>query len=162
MSLGKKFILILDFSSPNGKYIASNLCHWIKNFEKIDNSNRDFIFNIVPYADENHNSCFVMDALVKFSETQALEIADIWIKMLDCVVNRLCYIMQTSNGGIKNVGSIQEARYIGCGLGALGAASSWPQRNLGRQRARQSTIYQRSLLDFANGRTLARSAAILW
>jgi len=47
-------------------------------------------------------------------------------------------------------------------LEAIGTASSWPQGNLGRQRARQSTIYQRGLLDFANGCALARFAAVLW
>jgi hypothetical protein len=73
---------LVDFSSKEGKKLASSLCHWAAFVENVDDDSKAWLLAIAPYADESHNSYDLLKSLARISDEQPFEANEIWLKML--------------------------------------------------------------------------------
>ena len=72
-----------DFSTKEGRIIASKLCQWAVFVDKIGEDNRQLLLAIAPYSDESHNSYTLLKSISEISEVQPFEAHKIWMKMLE-------------------------------------------------------------------------------
>ncbi len=73
----------VDVSTIEGKKLASQLCHWVTFLDEIDDDRLNLLFEIVPYADVEHNSYDLLKSIAKISKTQPYEAYQIMLKMLE-------------------------------------------------------------------------------
>lgn len=73
----------IDFTTRDGKKLASQLCHWAVFVERIDTERRELLLAIAPYSDESHNSYDLLKSIAEISQTQPFEAHAIWMKMLE-------------------------------------------------------------------------------
>ena len=59
--------------SEHWEKIASKLCQWSVFVENIDESNKELLTRVVPFADESHNSYSLMKNLARLSEKQPMD-----------------------------------------------------------------------------------------
>jgi len=81
--LWPKILQNIDFSTREGKRLASQLCHWAVFVDKVDDERRDLLLAIAPYSNESHNSYELLKSIAEISQTQPFEAHTIWMKMLE-------------------------------------------------------------------------------
>lgn len=81
--LWPKIMRNIDFSTREGKKLASQLCHWAVFVEQIDDARLELLLTIAPYSDESHNSYELLKSIAEISQTQPFEAHAIWMKMLE-------------------------------------------------------------------------------
>lgn len=73
----------MDPSTRDGRRLASQLCHWARFVDKVDNKNRNLLLAIAPYADEENNSYELLESIADISQIQPFEAHAIWMKMFE-------------------------------------------------------------------------------
>jgi len=81
--LWPKFLEIADIKSKEGRKLLSQLCHWAVFIDKIDATTEKWLMQIAPYAEEDYNSPYLLESLALISESQPLEVQNIWLKMIN-------------------------------------------------------------------------------
>ena len=81
--LWPRLLEIADVRTKEGRILASSLCHWAAFVDKIDPVVESWLFQIAPYAEENHNASDLLQNLAEISDTQPIEAQQVWIKMLE-------------------------------------------------------------------------------
>lgn len=74
---------VVDFSTREGRKLASNLCRWAAFVDQLDEKRKNLLLAIAPYADESHNSYDLLESIAKLSDKQPFEANDIWLKILE-------------------------------------------------------------------------------
>jgi len=84
--LWPEILKVVDVATIEGKKIASQLCLWSIFVNSVDEENRKYLLEIVPYADVLHHSNILLESVAKISQTQPNESYTIWKKMLEGTV----------------------------------------------------------------------------
>ena len=72
-----------DFSTREGRALASSLCRWSAFVDHLDAENMELLLKIAPYADESYNARDLLESLARLSEKQPFEANKIWLKILE-------------------------------------------------------------------------------
>lgn len=72
----------VDLDSKEGKHLASHLCHWAIYLNDLDEQSKQWLLTIAPYANEDHNTNYLLDGLAEISESNPFDASDIWAEML--------------------------------------------------------------------------------
>ncbi len=80
--LWPKILEVIDTATKEGRRIASQLCHWAKFVEQVDDKRMELLLAIASFADENYNSSELLESIADFSQIQAFEAHEIWMKLL--------------------------------------------------------------------------------
>ncbi len=83
LELWPRILETVDFESRDGRKIASDLCDWIVFVEEITEETYNWLYQIAPYAEENHNSHEFIKGICKISENEPHKAQKLWIRMLD-------------------------------------------------------------------------------
>ncbi|MHB1290953.1 MAG: hypothetical protein ACYCY5_02005 [Sulfuricella sp.] len=73
---------VVDFSTREGRKLASNLCHWATFVDYLDEERETLLLAIAPYADESHNSHDLLKSIASLSNKQPFEANKIWLMIL--------------------------------------------------------------------------------
>jgi hypothetical protein len=73
----------VDFESSDGRKIASDLCDWIVFVEELTEETYSWLYQIAPYAEENHNSHELIRGIHRISENQPHKAQELWLRMLE-------------------------------------------------------------------------------
>jgi hypothetical protein len=73
----------LDYSSIEDKRLASKLCQWMTFIDQIDDSNRELILRVAPYADVAHNTYELLRGIANISGRQPFDAAEVWTRLLE-------------------------------------------------------------------------------
>lgn len=71
-----------DFSTREGRALASNLCAWSIFVDDLDGERMELLLKIAPYADESHTPRDLLQSLARLSEKQPFKANEIWLKIL--------------------------------------------------------------------------------
>lgn len=71
-----------DFSTREGRALASSLCRWSAFVDHLDAESMELLLKIAPYADESYNSRELLENLARLSEKQPFEANEIWLEIL--------------------------------------------------------------------------------
>lgn len=82
--LWPEILKVIDVATIEGEKIASQLCLWSIFVDSVDEENRKYLLEIVPYADVLHHSNILLESVAKISQNQPIESYTIWKKMLEC------------------------------------------------------------------------------
>ena len=74
---------VVDFSTRDGKKLASSLCHWAAFVDNLDEERKKLLLTIAPYADESYNSHELLKEIARLSNKQPFEANEIWLKVLE-------------------------------------------------------------------------------
>lgn len=74
---------LVDFSTKEGRELASNLCHWAAFVDVLDEKRKAILLSIAPYADELYNSSDLLQSIAYLSNAQPIEANEIWLKLLE-------------------------------------------------------------------------------
>jgi hypothetical protein len=83
MALWPKLVGIIDFTTKDGRLLASRLSQLGSYIEDLNPQAIEWLVAIAPYSNKNHNAHFMLENLAKWSDKQPFEAQSIWIKMLD-------------------------------------------------------------------------------
>ena len=72
-----------DFSTREGKVLASSLCAWSTFVDYLDEEKMELLLKIAPYADESYTPSDLLQSLARLSEKQPLEANEIWLRILE-------------------------------------------------------------------------------
>ena len=72
-----------DFSTREGRTLASNLCRWSAFVDHLDAESMELLLKIAPYAEESYNARDLLESLARLSEKQPFEANKIWLKILE-------------------------------------------------------------------------------
>lgn len=81
--LWPRIFSVIDTSTRDGKQLASKLCDWIAFVDDVNDTNKQLIFSVVPYADENHHSYDLLRSIARISDHQPHVAYEIWRCVLD-------------------------------------------------------------------------------
>ena len=73
----------IDFESDDGRKIASDLCDWIVFVEEIDKEVYDWLDQVAPYAEYNHNSHEFLRGIHRLSDVYPEKVQKLWLRMLE-------------------------------------------------------------------------------
>ena len=59
------------------------MCFWSAFVDKIDDSNRNLLLNIAPYAGEDHNAYLMLECIAEISKEQVGEAYILWQTLLE-------------------------------------------------------------------------------
>lgn len=74
---------VVDFSTIEGRKLASSLCHWASFIDHLDEERKALLLAIAPYADESHNSYDILKSIANLSNRQPFEANEIWLRILE-------------------------------------------------------------------------------
>lgn len=74
---------VVDFSTRDGRKIASSLCHWAAFVDNLDKERKTLLLAIAPYAEESYNSYDLLKSIANLSNKQPFEANEIWLKILE-------------------------------------------------------------------------------
>ena len=72
-----------DFSTREGKALASSLCAWSVFVDYLDGEKMELLMKIAPYANESYTSRDLLQNLARLSEKQPFKVNEIWLKILE-------------------------------------------------------------------------------
>ena len=72
-----------DFSTAEGRALASSLCRWSVFVDRLDDERMELLLKIAPYADESYNTRDILESLARLSEKQPFKANEIWLKILE-------------------------------------------------------------------------------
>ena len=72
-----------DFSTREGRALASSLCRWSAFVDHLDTKSMELLLKIAPYADESYTSRELLESLARLSEKQPFEVNKIWLEILE-------------------------------------------------------------------------------
>ena len=72
-----------DFSTREGRVLASSLCAWSVFVDYLDEERMKWLLKIAPYADESYTPRDLLQSLARLSEKQPLEANEIWLSILE-------------------------------------------------------------------------------
>lgn len=72
-----------DFSTAEGRALASSLCRWSAFVDYLDDERMELLLKIAPYADESYNTRDILESLARLSEKQPFKANEIWLKILE-------------------------------------------------------------------------------
>ena len=72
-----------DFSTKEGRALASSLCRWAAFVDHLDTESMELLLKIAPYADESYNARDLLENLARLSEKQPFEANEIWLEILE-------------------------------------------------------------------------------
>ena len=72
-----------DFSTKEGKMLASSLCRWSIFVDELDRERMKLLLKIAPYANESYTPHDLLQSLARLSEKQPFEANEIWLKILE-------------------------------------------------------------------------------
>lgn len=108
--LWPQVVSVIDYSTKEGRGIASRLCLWAAFVDQINASSRKYLMAISKYADEDYNSFDFLGNLARISESQPLEVNEIWREFLkgsasdyppEAVRNLLTNLVSQGDDGIR-------------------------------------------------------------
>ena len=73
----------IDFSTTDGKKLASKLCSWASFIDRIDDYKMELILTIAPYANKEFNAHGLLETVAKISKEQPIEAHIIWMKIFE-------------------------------------------------------------------------------
>jgi hypothetical protein len=73
----------IDFSSSEGRKLASNLSQWSVFVEEIDSNNIELLLMVASYADVTYHSSIMLESIAKLSKNQPYKAQQVWMKMLE-------------------------------------------------------------------------------
>lgn len=82
-ALWPRLLDIININNRNGKKLASQLSRWISFIDTIDTNTKKWLLQIAPYSEVDHNSPDLLKGLARISDSQPIEVQEIWLKMLD-------------------------------------------------------------------------------
>lgn len=80
--LWPKILEVMDFDKKDDRKLASDLCSWIIFIEEIDDTKKNWLLKIAPYADEHHNAYKLLNGLARLSDKQPEIVQEIWLKII--------------------------------------------------------------------------------
>jgi hypothetical protein len=83
LELWPRILEKIGFESSEGRKIASDLCDWIVFVEELTEETFRWLYQIAPYADENHNSREFLRSIHRLSENQPHKAQSLWLRMLE-------------------------------------------------------------------------------
>lgn len=72
-----------DFSTREGRALASSLCRWSAFVDHLDTESMELLLKIAPYANESYNARDLLENLARLSEKQSFEANKIWLEILE-------------------------------------------------------------------------------
>lgn len=82
LELWPRILEKIDYDSIEGRKVASNLCDWIVFVEELTDETYNWLYQIAPYAEENHNSHELIKGIHRISEHQAYKAQELWLRLL--------------------------------------------------------------------------------
>lgn len=73
----------IDFETSDGRKIASDLCDWVVFIEELTTDSFEWLNQIAPYAEDNHNSHDLLKGIHRLSLNQPHKSQKIWLRMLE-------------------------------------------------------------------------------
>jgi hypothetical protein len=110
----------IDFSSREGKKLASILSQWSVFFKEINSENIELLFMVAPYAGVAHHSPIMLESIANLSKNQPREAQQVWMKMLEgsasdypeeAIREAFTNILSLNDEGLRMVKEI-ESEYI--------------------------------------------------
>lgn len=73
----------IDFTTRDGRRLASRLCDWTVFVKEVDQTNKALITSVAPFAEEDYHSSVLLESIARISERQPSEAHEIWMSMLE-------------------------------------------------------------------------------
>ena len=82
LELWPRLLQVIDTDAREGRKLASQLTTWSVFISEIDDTNRDLILEVAPFAEEDYNSHDLLELIARISKAQPKEAVTIWNALL--------------------------------------------------------------------------------
>lgn len=80
--LWSRILAVIDTSTREGKQLASKLCDWVIFIDEVNETNKNLIVAVAPFAEESYNTWKLLESIARISKMQPLEAYEIWLYLL--------------------------------------------------------------------------------